>query len=214
MKQFSYFFLYFAKVAANWQLVILLFQKSRGENKSQICNFSRYFSRKGNKFSRNCYCIGCNFEPWTCTQTLVCLAYICVGFSWTFWSRGKTCWLCSKSVFLLFVFITVAFKDLWGDFWQWYYFLVLHFVCACFSHIVIDIKIIILTCWLTPVIVSVWHSMSVEACTALVHMYCTVVKHGCHVSSMPEKNSHIYPISWCQKWHVFGKTSKKCEIFN
>ena len=40
-------FLYFIKVAANWQLVTLLFQKSRDENKLQICNFSGYLSRKG-----------------------------------------------------------------------------------------------------------------------------------------------------------------------
>ena len=55
----------------------------------------------------------------------------------------------------------------------------------------IDIKII-QSCWLTlSYIVSVWHSMSVEAWTALVHMYCTVV-HGCHVSSMQENLSHIF----------------------
>ena len=47
-----------AKVAAKWQLlhVTLLFWNSKGENKLQICDFSRYFSRKGKKFSRN-------FEP-------------------------------------------------------------------------------------------------------------------------------------------------------
>ena len=38
-----------AKVEANWQLQTLLFCKSKGENKSEICNFSRYFSRKGKK---------------------------------------------------------------------------------------------------------------------------------------------------------------------
>ena len=88
-KQCCYFFLYFLKVATNWQLVILLFRKSRGENKSQICDFSRYFSRKGNKFSRNCDCIGRNFEAWLCNitdstqtkllkdQTTVCVAWSC-----------------------------------------------------------------------------------------------------------------------------------------
>ena len=35
--------------AAKWQLLALSFQKSEGENKSQICDFSRYFSRKGKK---------------------------------------------------------------------------------------------------------------------------------------------------------------------
>lgn len=93
--------------------------------------------------------------------------------------KRKNMLIVSKRVYLLFLFITVAFKDLWGDFKQQYYFLVRH-------------------------------SMSVEACTALVHSYCTVVKHSCHVSSMQERNSHFYSISWCQKWHVFRKTSKKC----
>ena len=37
----------------NWQLVTLLFQKRRGKNKSQICDFSRYFSRKGKKLVAN-----------------------------------------------------------------------------------------------------------------------------------------------------------------
>jgi len=55
-------FLYYITVAANWQLVILLFQKSGGKNKSQICDFSGYFSRKGNKLSCKCNCIGRNFE--------------------------------------------------------------------------------------------------------------------------------------------------------
>ena len=53
--------------------------------------------------------------------------------------------------------------------------------------------------------------MSVEAWTALVHMYCTVVKHAwlpCFFHA--GKSSHIYSISWCQKWHVFRKTSMKC----
>ena len=45
-----------AKVAAKWQLLSLLFRNSEGDNKSQICDFSRYFSRK-------CDCIGRNFEP-------------------------------------------------------------------------------------------------------------------------------------------------------
>jgi len=134
-KQFSYFFLYFIKVAPNWQLVILLFRKSTGESKSQICNFSRYFSRKGNKFSRKCYCIGHNFEPWTCTRTLVCLAYICVGFSWTFWRKSmlivfKKVSFCCFSLLLLhsrtcgetfgnniifwyFILCVLAFPTLW-----------------------------------------------------------------------------------------------------
>ena len=34
-----------AKVAAKWQLLTLLFRKSEGDNKWQICDFSRYFSR-------------------------------------------------------------------------------------------------------------------------------------------------------------------------
>ena len=46
-----------------WQLLTLLFRKSEDENKSQICDFSRYFSRKGKKFSRKCDCIGRNFKP-------------------------------------------------------------------------------------------------------------------------------------------------------
>ena len=45
-----------AKVAAKWQLLTLLFRKNKGDNKSQICDFSRYFSCK-------CDCIGRNFEP-------------------------------------------------------------------------------------------------------------------------------------------------------
>ena len=35
-----------ANVAAKWQLLTLLFRKSEGDNKLQICDFSRYFSRK------------------------------------------------------------------------------------------------------------------------------------------------------------------------
>ena len=38
--------------------------KEQRKNKSQICNISRYFSRKGKKLSRKCDCIGHNFEPW------------------------------------------------------------------------------------------------------------------------------------------------------
>ena len=61
------FFIYLfilAKVAAKWQLLTILFRKSKGDNKSQICHFSRYFSRKGKKFSHKCdCCIGRNFEP-------------------------------------------------------------------------------------------------------------------------------------------------------
>ena len=52
-----------AKVAAKWQLLTLLFRKSEGESKLQICNFSRYFSCKRKKFSRKCNCIhGRNFK--------------------------------------------------------------------------------------------------------------------------------------------------------
>lgn len=56
---------YFIKVAANWQLLTPFVSKAhlKGENKSQICDFSRYFSRKRKKFSRKCDCIGRNFEP-------------------------------------------------------------------------------------------------------------------------------------------------------
>ena len=39
------------KRAAKWQLLTLLFRKSEDENKSQICDFSRFFSRKGEKGS-------------------------------------------------------------------------------------------------------------------------------------------------------------------
>ena len=60
-----------AKVAAKWQLLTLLFQKSEGDNKSQICDFSRYFSRKGKTLnSGKCDCIGRNFEPWVYLQYL------------------------------------------------------------------------------------------------------------------------------------------------
>ena len=38
-----------AKVAAKWQLLTFLLQKSKGESKSQICDFSRNFGRKGKK---------------------------------------------------------------------------------------------------------------------------------------------------------------------
>ena len=41
-----------AKVAAKWQLLSLLFRKSEGD-KLQICDFSRYFSRKGKKLVVN-----------------------------------------------------------------------------------------------------------------------------------------------------------------
>ena len=45
-------------------VVTFLFRKSRGKNKLQICDFSRYFSRKGKKkFTRKYDCIGRNFEP-------------------------------------------------------------------------------------------------------------------------------------------------------
>ena len=42
-----------AKVAAKWQLLTLLFRNSEGDNKSQICDLSRYFSRKGKKLVAN-----------------------------------------------------------------------------------------------------------------------------------------------------------------
>ena len=41
------------KVAAKWQLLTLLFREAKGDNKSQICDFSRYFSRKGNNLVAN-----------------------------------------------------------------------------------------------------------------------------------------------------------------
>ena len=47
---FIYLFIYLfilEKVAAKWQLLTILFRKSEGENKSQICDFSRYFISKG-----------------------------------------------------------------------------------------------------------------------------------------------------------------------
>ena len=53
-----------AKVAAKWQLRTFLFQKSQGENKSHIRNFSRYFSCKEKKFSSKCDCIGRKFKPY------------------------------------------------------------------------------------------------------------------------------------------------------
>ena len=51
-----YLFIYLfilAKVAAKWQLLTLLFRKSKGDNKSQICDFSRYFGRKGKNLVAN-----------------------------------------------------------------------------------------------------------------------------------------------------------------
>ena len=42
-----------AKVAAKWQLLTLLFRKNEGDNKSQICDFSRYFSCKGKNLVAN-----------------------------------------------------------------------------------------------------------------------------------------------------------------
>ena len=51
-----YLFIYLfilAKVAAKWQLLTLLFRKNEGDNKSQICDFSRYFSRKGKNLVAN-----------------------------------------------------------------------------------------------------------------------------------------------------------------
>ena len=42
-----------AKVAAKWQLLTLLFRNSEGDNKSQICDLSRYFSRKGKNLVAN-----------------------------------------------------------------------------------------------------------------------------------------------------------------
>ena len=38
------------KAAAKWQLLTLLFQKSEGDNKSQMCDI---LVAKGSKFSRN-----------------------------------------------------------------------------------------------------------------------------------------------------------------
>ena len=51
-----YLFIYLfilAKVAAKWHLLTLLFQKNESDNKSQICDFSRYFSRKGKNLVAN-----------------------------------------------------------------------------------------------------------------------------------------------------------------
>ena len=45
-KNFVIYLFVLAKVAAKWQLLTLLFGKSEGDNKSQICDFSRYFNRK------------------------------------------------------------------------------------------------------------------------------------------------------------------------
>ena len=55
-KEFCHLFIYLfilAKVAAKWQLLTLLFRKSKGDNKSQICDFSRYFGRKGKNLVAN-----------------------------------------------------------------------------------------------------------------------------------------------------------------
>ena len=38
-------------------------KERQGENKSQICNFFSYFSRKGKKISGKCDFIGRNFKP-------------------------------------------------------------------------------------------------------------------------------------------------------
>ena len=52
-----------AKVAEKWSQITLLFRQSKGEDKSKICEFSRYFSRRGKNFSRKCDCTGCNVGP-------------------------------------------------------------------------------------------------------------------------------------------------------
>ena len=49
---------------AKLHLLALLFCNGEGENKLQICDFSRCFGGKWQKFSRKCDCIGRNFEPW------------------------------------------------------------------------------------------------------------------------------------------------------
>jgi len=66
--QFHYFFLCFIKVAAHWQMVTLLFQKSRGKYKLQICNLSRFFSHKGKNLGD---CIGCNFSSPAMLQDII-----------------------------------------------------------------------------------------------------------------------------------------------
>ena len=45
-------------------------KERRRKLKSQIWNFSRYFSPEGKKFSRKCNCIGLNFEPWVSSLPL------------------------------------------------------------------------------------------------------------------------------------------------
>ena len=46
-------YLFILTKAAKWQLLTLLFRKSEGDNKSQICDFSRYFRRKGKNLVAN-----------------------------------------------------------------------------------------------------------------------------------------------------------------
>ena len=50
---FAIYLFILAKLAAKWQLRTLLFQKSEGDNKSQNCDFTRYFSRKGKNLVTN-----------------------------------------------------------------------------------------------------------------------------------------------------------------
>ena len=59
-----------AKVAAKWQLLTLLFRKSEGDNKSQICDFSRYFSRKGKNLVANATVLVAISSP-GCTSIMV-----------------------------------------------------------------------------------------------------------------------------------------------
>ena len=66
-KEFCYFFLYFIKVAANWQLLTPFVSKEQRWN--FICKFTTspdIFLAKGKNYSRKCDCIGCNFEPCSC----------------------------------------------------------------------------------------------------------------------------------------------------
>ena len=66
------------KRAAKWQLLTLLFRKSKDENKSQILNFSRYFSCKGKKIQSHCIHLIPKWPLFRCSFVLIQISPWCL----------------------------------------------------------------------------------------------------------------------------------------
>ena len=109
----------------------LFVSKEQGKNKSQICDFSRYFScNLGKKLRCKCDCIGRNFEPWGVAvwalffdegeqQQSCLLGFWSLQVTFTRYSRGDTL-TCRLGAWISVLVITWALRSqilVWPKMW-------------------------------------------------------------------------------------------------